>query len=841
MKNIFISFSGQDSEYVGCLIKDILEIFFAEKIKVTISSNDYTFGVNWRTELYHDLSGCNYGIVCLDKTNLSSAWINFESGALFVKLENKKLCPVFIGDESVDVLNMHPLDRSRICFINNNSDFERLLREVNNIIPDEPLLEKDKFNSVMKDQRIINLKVDLKEYIRSRNDSIGSIISRNGVNLGSASKEHGIISPIPGIKSHAIRAEVVALAKNNLTLVGSSLYNAFDSGNPVTDISKVIERNIESKRDGDYLLNIVLSDPRLYDSYALEGAGEESPWHRIERTLQTLNAIAKKNISKLKLNIYFIPLVQIDHIVLVDDVMIVRPTMLWTNNGEYKGAWLLCEKIYDSPQSEYAVYNAYKKYIDHLMSESICVEKDNFSRHIYQQETKTEADAFHDKWRKIFFEIDKSGEKIKIYKLYRQQLISALHSTWDLKFRNYSPEAHVSDQKEVFINKGSTEFKEVLDFFDHRKYNGEDVQYKLLRHLEKTNIMLNQLIRHYDKKGFAQIYPSIDLGISNNVQRLGGGFATGLFVMWRCGTPIIPIDTTVNACSSSVYKLNIADDKDATHILTKSKLDEIFFLAHKEGYLNSFDSGNHFISVCRGAINNDYYLVLHSSPKEFKYTKLGLYPHKNVWYYDKIRIFDAKDGSGRFIRYLKDDDALHFMKIAGQLPEYNKQIHDWFADKLSTGSIERRVCIKHHYYMPTTYSVAMGVFVEKPGSVVPIFSRPKEPIYLYKTTEKPSWVLKIGGVEKSLIPHGWGQTIIGDMDIENTPDSKILKINNEEYKIEPRLSIDKAKLGVKIREFEYGERRETSFFHKFKHYFSGEIVDVLEQVVCYQQGHLDIF
>ena len=82
----------------------------------------------------------------------------------------------------------------------------------------------------------------------------------------------------------------------------------------------------------------------------------------------------------------------------------------------------------------------------------------------------------------------------------------------------------------------------------------DSTQKMLLPYVKETERLLDGLVKKYDEYGEAHIFPSLDIGFPNNVLRLAGGFATGMLVVWKSGTPLVPVDTTVNVCSSSYYE-----------------------------------------------------------------------------------------------------------------------------------------------------------------------------------------------------------------------------------------------------------------------------------------------
>jgi phospho-2-dehydro-3-deoxyheptonate aldolase len=51
---------------------------------------------------------------------------------------------------------------------------------------------------------------------------------------------------------------------------------------------------------------------------------------------------------------------------------------------------------------------------------------------------------------------------------------------------------------------------------------------------------------------------------------------------------------------------------------------------------------------------------------------MGLYPVENNWYSQSIKHIKGKDG--RYFRYLKDEDARYFIRMAKNFQKYNEQI-----------------------------------------------------------------------------------------------------------------------------------------------------------------------
>lgn len=235
----------------------------------------------------------------------------------------------------------------------------------------------------------------------------------------------------------------------------------------------------------------------------------------------------------------------------------------------------------------------------------------------------------------------------------------------------------------------------------------------------------------------------------------------------------------------------------------------------------------------------EYYLVLHSSAKEMKESYLGLYPKENNWYSEKQKslIREPLTSGKRYLRYIKGDDASYFIKTAHNLENFNVEIHEWIASHLNGNRIPEYSNIKHHYYMPTDSSIAIGTFVEVPGEVVPMFSNVKKPVYLFEIA-KDSWTYDLGGRKGSvcIIPHGWGQQIECIEKIGHDKRGKLVFDCNDgkrvSYDIVSTARIDD-KVDKQIRNFADG----AEFLEKGKYFIKGKITKTLTPRFLYCQQH----
>ena len=685
----------------------------------------------------------------------------------------------------------------------------------------------------------------------------GKINEQQVVSHNDAIAEHfnkfGIIDALPMREFIDLRNELIQKAEGDIILAGQSLENAFDIRKDSESIVDSIKHNKKIKN-----IDIFLTDPIMYDS-STETFEGDTPISRIDSTMHTiLYDIAYSLETDQTINIYFIPLVQLDHMVFVNNILLLRHTLLWTNNNHYKATPLVCKKINDEKVSESIVkssmFNVYFEYINKLKEESIIID---IQENGYDRQKETLAKIRHRQWRHRLYVLTKSEKlkgKITMHKLYRTQLISDLHSSWDPRFRTFSSEINWADESETnSFNVGEkTLITTHEDLYKSEYLLNDSTQKIILPYVKETERLLNKLVKKYDDEAFARIYPSLDIGVPNNILRLAGGFATGMLVVWKCGTPIVPIDTTVNVCSSSYYQFDPVALRGVSieNFFSENKINEIINEgSKKEGLAFSFNTGNHFLLLCKGRRSNMYYLVLHSSAKQFKDTYLGLYPKPKNWYSGYIKKYkDVK--SDRYIRYLKDSEAKQFISIARMLNRENEDIHNWFANKFCKGIHFTQKRTYHHYGMPTDYSIALGTYVIDNEDTVPIFSREGYPIWLFRPDEN-MWNIELEGKRKYIVPHGWGQHIKYDY-FQGLKSDKELAECKFEIK-NGNLLLENEK-GIIIKEFtpNYEDRfsekmvevrklweesdKEVNML-KYNHYLSGTIEDVLEPIALFSKNH----
>lgn len=312
-------------------------------------------------------------------------------------------------------------------------------------------------------------------------------------------KQFGIVAALPLKEFIRKRNVMIQNAKGNIILAGQSLENAFDIREDNESIVNSIKHNKNIKN-----IDIFLTDPIMFDS-ATEVEVGDTPISRIGTTMHTILYDIYKELEKdQSINIYFIPLVQLDHMVFVDDLLLLRHTLLWTNDSHYKATPLICKRIdknstLDRIIVNSAMYNVYAEYINRLKTDSMVIEIKQYGN---SAKNETKAKKSHREWRERLYYLRKSKKlkgQIIMHKLYRSQLISDLHSTWDPRFRSFSAEINWGDEGESgFFNPDKLDGK--IDspdkLYDASNLLNDDTQKILLPYIKETEHLLNGMVKH---------------------------------------------------------------------------------------------------------------------------------------------------------------------------------------------------------------------------------------------------------------------------------------------------------------------------------------------------------
>lgn len=348
----------------------------------------------------------------------------------------------------------------------------------------------------------------------------------------------------------------------------------------------------------------------------------------------------------------------------------------------------------------------------------------------------------------------------------------------------------------------------------------------LLSFVKETEELVLEALQELDSSSECRIYPALDLCFPYDVMRIAGGFPTGCLVTWKCGVPFIPVDTTVNVCTASIFELS----DSITNKFNESHIRKVLEKFKNSSYKSNFHRGNHFISYTYGSESRKHYLILHSSPSEFTRTYNGLYPTPGNWYMDALQVYHK---GNRYIRYITGNKADLFVKIAHASKSFNIVRHEVYAETLTSG-----LCYitnsshYHHYQMPTNESVLIGCLLVN-TEITPILTYPGDPIFLYKVSSS-STVVDIGSGPQHLIPHGWGKTLtmkpIVSIDLKNNT----YELNGVKYIIESSTSLY-TNPDLTLRRFSVDSGHSNYYFRLAQNYFTGTVVDKLVQLASYSE------
>lgn len=802
---IFISWSGIKARIVGDNLCELFNIAFPANIDSFFFSKQMDDGIVWVTDIFSEIKNAKFGIIILTRESFEKTWLNFEAGGIFTnkKDELSKIIPIFV-DIDRETLDRHksPLRFFQSDYQYNYESIEKLIKRI------EGVMSWSINGDFYRENRG---KKHIDDFLSKFNvpNPVFECIYKNDIKF---LQTKGCIAEVEVKKPsdfYLLRKTIIENAHNShLIISGQSLSEAFPEVRG--DVACICNEVIKAVEEGKITkIDIFITDPFL-----LHQVDEVAK--RIDTSLSVLKRTIFPVCEKMQceVSVIFLPLLQIDHSVITNEFMAFRSTKLWTPENEFKGSW----KIYSCGDE----YHAHKSFLEEFKKISTRIDP------LIDAEI-TEADhAVVRRQKEIRKEIFEKYEHISLWKLYYDQLVAFAADKW----------IGMNGVENSFI--GSDSIQQVDDLFQADNLLDDSTQQALLPYIKETREMFRKVIKKYDssENSGVEIYPSLDLGIPNNIQRIAGGFTTGMFIMWKCGTPIIPVDATVNVCSSSVFKLRSFDRTAmSSPEIFEAHINDIMGRGRDEkGYSFSFDSGNHFLTVAYDEkCPSVYYLIMHSSAKEHKDSYLGLYPVEDNWYAGKIKKYPPQGETTRYFRYLKDNDAKNFIFLAQNLKEYNERIHLWFAEQWGgyddTYKVSDGRNTFHHYYMPSENSIALGVFVESPRTIVPIFSNKGKPIYMFEISRN-NWRIKIDNEEKCIIPHGWGQEIIpGENGIRISVDGENnrLFINGEGYEIRSTERIRSWQ--KKIRDFS----SDDEFFEKGKKSMKGKVVQKLIPVYTYQK------
>lgn len=332
----------------------------------------------------------------------------------------------------------------------------------------------------------------------------------------------------------------------------------------------------------------------------------------------------------------------------------------------------------------------------------------------------------------------------------------------------------------------------------------DNTQKEILKHLETTSKLLSKVgTKLSETQKESMIYAMPDLGIAQNGTRMLGGFYTGACYSWNSDVPFVPVDTTVNVCGTTVYKLNqnitvqefqkrldnVMQNRDtylkyaSTH-LPSQILDSIDLERADKFYWN-YNVGNHFAILAEQNDDNSeltegQYMIVHASAIELKKDNLkyGLYPVEGNWYYDDIKtIYD--DNENRYLRYIYGKKAVQFAELASTLQKINKDRNRYFCKTVLGELAGEEVINLSHYGMPTNNAVCIGCQWEQEDFT--LLTAPGNDIFLVHPNVTAPNTIDLNNKKITLTPHGCGVMLKNSSDTIKYLNDGIL-IGNKHFK-----------------------------------------------------------
>ncbi|PRY28030.1 toll/interleukin-1 receptor domain-containing protein [Pseudosporangium ferrugineum] len=93
--DVFISWSGEPSRTVAKALNSWLSMV-VQHVDPWMSDEEIRSGARWNETIAQSLDKCDFGIVCVTRSNQEAAWLMFEAGALAKRLEVSRLIPLCI-------------------------------------------------------------------------------------------------------------------------------------------------------------------------------------------------------------------------------------------------------------------------------------------------------------------------------------------------------------------------------------------------------------------------------------------------------------------------------------------------------------------------------------------------------------------------------------------------------------------------------------------------------------------------------------------------------------------------------------------------------------------------
>jgi hypothetical protein len=125
---VFIGWSDEPSRSIATALHDWLQ-GVVQRAEPWMSDNNIDGGARWNDRIAKALEETDFGIVCVTRENQSSAWLNFEAGAVAKKVGQARVIPLLIDIPPTDLKGPLTAFQWRLL---NEKDVRLLVHDVNN-------------------------------------------------------------------------------------------------------------------------------------------------------------------------------------------------------------------------------------------------------------------------------------------------------------------------------------------------------------------------------------------------------------------------------------------------------------------------------------------------------------------------------------------------------------------------------------------------------------------------------------------------------------------------------------------------------------------------------------
>ncbi|OPG10363.1 hypothetical protein B1R27_03200 [Streptomyces sp. GKU 895] len=133
---VFLSWSGERAkamaEFLQNWLPDVIQV-----IDPWVSSQSISQGSRPLPSIADELSGCNFGIVCVTPESKGSEWVHFEAGALSKVLEESMVVPLLLDIEKAQVTG--PLSQFQMTISTDRDEVFKLVSDINKRLGDSAL------------------------------------------------------------------------------------------------------------------------------------------------------------------------------------------------------------------------------------------------------------------------------------------------------------------------------------------------------------------------------------------------------------------------------------------------------------------------------------------------------------------------------------------------------------------------------------------------------------------------------------------------------------------------------------------------------------------------------